>query len=208
MNPFNSIVIATYNREKLITRAIKSVLNQDTNNWELIIVDDCSTDDTVLTIQSFLDDSRLSYYKTDVNCGVAIARNVGIKKAKGKYITFLDSDDEYKTNHLSSRYKILKDESIDLLHGGVEIIGNSKVPDKNDTSKLIELSECVIGGTFFINSRLDNSLKLFDENVSYSEDSKMYEEFERKNMRIMKTDIPTYIYYRDIADSICNTVRE
>ena len=208
MNPFNSIVIATYNREKLITRAIKSVLNQDTNNWELIIVDDCSTDDTMLTIQSLLDDSRLTYYKTDVNCGVAKARNVGIKKAEGKYITFLDSDDEYKTNHLSSRYEILKDESIDLLHGGVEIIGNSKVPDKNDTSKLIDLSECVIGGTFFINSRLDNSLKLFDENISYSEDSKMYEEFERKNMRIMKTDIPTYIYYRDIADSICNMVRE
>ncbi len=208
MKPFFSIVIATYNREKLIVRAIDSVLNQDSDNWELIVVDDCSTDDTKTLIKPFLVDNRISYFKTDKNSGVAKARNVGIIKAKGKYITFLDSDDEFKTNHLSSRFEILKDESIDLLHGGVDIIGNSKVPDKNDISKLIDLTECIIGGTFFINCLLEDSLKLFDENISYSEDSKMYEEFERKKMRIVKTDIPTYIYYRNTDDSICNTVRE
>lgn len=208
MKPFFSIVIAVYNREKLISRAIQSVLNQDTDDWELIVIDDCSTDSTKNIIKPFLSESRLFYYKTEVNGGVAKARNVGIKKTKGNYITFLDSDDEYKTNHLSSRYELLKDEDIDLLHGGVEIIGNSKVPDKNDTNRLIEISECVIGGTFFIKSSLDNSLKLFDENVTYSEDSTMYEEYERRNMRIIKIDKPTYIYYRDIEDSICNTVNK
>lgn len=208
MKPFFSVVIAVYNREKLISRAIQSVLNQDTDDWEIIVVDDCSTDNTKNIIEPFLADSRLSFHKTEVNSGVAKARNVGIKKTKGNYITFLDSDDEYKTNHLSSRYEFLKDETIDLLHGGVEIIGNSKVPDKNDINQLIEISECVIGGTFFINSSLDNSLKLFDENITYSEDSKMYEEYEQRNMKIIKTDNPTYIYYRDIPDSICNTVNK
>lgn len=208
MKPFFSIVIAVYNREKLISRAIQSVLNQDTDDWELIVVDDCSTDNTKNIIEPFLADNRLSYYKTEVNSGVAKARNVGIRRARGNYITFLDSDDEYKTNHLSSRYELLKDGEIDLLHGGVEIIGNSKVPDKNDTNRLIEISECVIGGTFFIKSSLDISLRLFDENVTYSEDSMMYEEYERRNMKIIKTDNPTYIYYRDIPDSICNTVNK
>lgn len=208
MKPFFSIVIAVYNREKLISRAIESVLNQDVDNWEMIIVDDCSTDETMNIIKPFLLDDRLSIYKTVLNSGVSKARNIGISKAKGNYITFLDSDDEYKTNHLSSRFEILRELDIDLLHGGVEIIGNSKVPDKNDINKLIELSECIIGGSFFINSSLNNDLKLFDENVAYSEDSKMYEEFERQDMKIVKTEIPSYMYYRDIVDSICNTVNK
>lgn len=208
MKPFFSIVIAVYNRQNLISRAIKSVLNQDSNNWELIIVDDFSTDETKSVIKPFLVDKRLRYFKTELNSGVAIARNLGIRKAKGNYITFLDSDDEYKINHLSSRFELLKNNNIDLLHGGVEIVGYSKVPDKKDTSKLIEISDCVIGGTFFINSSLSNELILFDENVNYSEDSKMFEEFEKRELNIVETEYKTYIYYRDTPDSICNTVNE
>ncbi len=206
MKPFFSIIIAVYNREELVSRAIESVLNQDTENWELINIDDCSTDNTKSVITPFLVDNRFRYFKTDNNSGVAKARNLGISKANGKYITFLDSDDEYKTVHLSKRFELLKDNKIDLLHGGVEIIGNSKVPDKNNIEKMIELSECVIGGTFFINSNLDNKILLFDENVDYSEDSKMYEEFEKRKLNIVKTEYQTYIYYRDTPDSICNTV--
>lgn len=208
MNPFFSIVIATYNRENLITRAIDSVVNQDTNNWELIIVDDCSLDKTFDRIKSFFTDERIFYFKTDKNSGVAKARNLGISKSIGRYITFLDSDDEYKKNHLSVRYDLLENQNIDLLHGGVEIIGNRKGPDKNDKNKLIDISECIIGGTFFINSNINENLKLFDEKIDYSEDSELFEKFTRKNMKIQKTDYQTYIYYRDTEDSICNTVNE
>jgi glycosyltransferase involved in cell wall biosynthesis len=208
MNPFFSIVIATYNRENLITRAIDSVVNQDTNDWELIIVDDCSLDKTFDRIKSFFSDERIFYFKTKKNSGVAKARNLGISKSIGRYITFLDSDDEYKKNHLSVRYDLLENQNIDLLHGGVEIIGNRKVPDKNDKNKLIDISKCIIGGTFFINSNIDENLKLFDEKIDYSEDSELFEKFTRKNMKIQKTDYQTYIYYRDTEDSICNTVNE
>lgn len=208
MNPFFSIIIATYNRENLITRAIDSVINQDTNDWELIIVDDCSLDNTYEKIKSFFSDERIFYFKTDKNSGVAKARNLGISKSIGRYITFLDSDDEYKKNHLSVRYDLLENQNIDLLHGGVEIIGNRKVPDKNNKNKLIDISECIIGGTFFINSNIDENLKLFDEKIDYSEDSELFEKFRRKNMKIIKTDYQTYIYYRDTEDSICNTVNE
>ncbi len=208
MNPFFSIIIATYNRENLITRAIDSVINQDTNDWELIIVDDCSLDNTYEKIKSFFSDERIFYFKTDKNSGVAKARNLGISKSIGRYITFLDSDDEYKKNHLSVRYDLLENQNIDLLHGGVEIIGNRKVPDKNNKNKLIDISECIIGGTFFINSNIDENLKLFDEKIDYSEDSELFENFTRKSMNIKRTDYQTYIYYRDTEDSICNTVNE
>jgi glycosyltransferase involved in cell wall biosynthesis len=144
----------------------------------------------------------------ETNSGVSKARNRGIVDAVGQYITFLDSDDEYKSNHLSSRYDILKTREIDLLHGGLEIIGNSEVPDKNDMTKMIAIEDCIVGGTFFINSVVNNRLKLFDENVAYSEDSFMYENFVNEKCIITKTDIKTYIYHRDVADSICNRKKD
>lgn len=207
MNPFFSIILATFNRENIISRAINSVLNQSFTDWELIIVDDCSNDNTIELIEPFLTDKRISYLVQKHNKGVSATRNNGISNSRGKYITFIDSDDQYKKNHLMERYKILKDRNIDLLHGGVEIVGNSKVPDKHDTNKLIELSECVIGGTFFINSAIKNEIKLFDETVKYSEDSHLFEKFLENKLIVEKVGIPTYIYYRDTVDSICNTVK-
>lgn len=206
MKPFFSVIIAVYNREFLITRALESLLNQDFKNWEAIIIDDCSTDMTLNSVKPFLSDKRLELISTETNSGVAKARNIGIKESTGNFITFLDSDDEYKSNHLKSRYNLLKNSEIDLLHGGVEIIGDNFVPDKNDLTKMIKLKDCVIGGTFFINSSLNERLKLFDETTTYSEDSKMFEIFEQNDLQITKTSLKTYIYHRDSEDSICNSV--
>lgn len=204
MNPYFSIIIAVYNREILVKRAIESIINQDFHNWELIIVDDCSTDNTLESIENYKNENRISSISLKSNSGVAKARNVGIKMVNGEYITFLDSDDEYKINHLSSRYEILKDSNIDLLHGGVEIIGDTKVPDKDDMNKMIEIEDCVVGGTFFINRNISSSLKLFNENIKYSEDSFMFDKFSKNNLSIFKTNIKTYIYHREVEDSICN----
>lgn len=206
MKPFFSVIIAVYNRENYISNAINSLINQNFVNWEAIIVDDNSSDGTLKSIKPFLSDRRLKLIQNTINMGVAKARNVGIREVNGNYITFLDSDDEYKVNHLSSRYDILLGNKIDLLHGGVEIIGNEYVPDKDDLNRIINIRECAIGGTFFINSHTSNELKYFDENIKYSEDSNMLEIFENNNMRIYKTNIQTYIYNRNLEDSICNTI--
>lgn len=89
-----SIIIPTYNREKEITRAISSILRQTYSKYEIIIVDDGSTDSTQQVIGK-IEDSRIRYIKLDQNQGVAHARNVGIQEAKYDYIAFLDSDDEW-----------------------------------------------------------------------------------------------------------------
>lgn len=206
MKPFFSVIIAVYNRENYIAKALDSLLKQTHLNWEAIIIDDNSTDGTLDSIKPFLCDSRLKLITNDTNVGVSKARNLGISKAIGHYITFLDSDDEYKENHLSSRYNILIGNNIDLLHGGVEIIGKDTVPDKNDLDKTINIRDCAIGGTFFINSETSSELKFFDENVKYSEDSKMLETFENNTKRIAKANAQTYIYNRNLEDSICNTI--
>lgn len=92
-NPVFSVILSTYNRAHLLPRAIKSVLNQTYQNFELIIVDDCSTDNTEEVVRTFSDE-RIKYFKHKKNKGVLGTRNTGFKLAKGKYIAFLDSDDE------------------------------------------------------------------------------------------------------------------
>ena len=91
-NLFVSVIVPTYNRSDLISETIKSILNQTYKNFELIIVDDGSTDNTEEVIRKFKD-SRIKYIKTDNWGGPAKPRNIGIKKAKGEYIAFCDDDD-------------------------------------------------------------------------------------------------------------------
>lgn len=88
-----SIIMPAYNSAQYIDESIQSVLNQTYLNWELIIVDDCSSDDTDIVIQKYLVDKRIIYLKNKQNSGAAISRNKALIKAKGKWIAFLDSDD-------------------------------------------------------------------------------------------------------------------
>ena len=105
---FFSIILPSYNRAQFLPRAIKSVLIQDFKDWELIIVDDGSTDTTKEVVESFVKhDSRIKYIWQE-NAERSAARNHGISKAKGEYICFLDSDDYYLSNHLSSFKKVIE----------------------------------------------------------------------------------------------------
>ena len=103
MNDKISVIIPTYNRGKSIIQSINSVLEQTYHNLEILIVDDCSTDDTEYKI-SKIDDPRVKYIKLKENKGASLARNIGIKMATGKYITFQDSDDIYKINKIEKQY--------------------------------------------------------------------------------------------------------
>jgi glycosyltransferase involved in cell wall biosynthesis len=96
---FFSIIIPTYNRSSLLLNAINSVLSQTYPFFELIIADDCSTDNTELVVKS-INDSRIKYYKLSKNGGNAVARNAGVRLANYEFICFLDSDDAYKNNFL------------------------------------------------------------------------------------------------------------
>ena len=92
--PLVSVVLPVYNREDTIARAINSVLNQSYTNFELIIVDDCSTDDSLRVAHEFQDD-RVNVIALQQNVGANSARNKGAMEAQGQYIAFQDSDDEW-----------------------------------------------------------------------------------------------------------------
>src|SRR6187549_2209978 len=105
-----SIITPTYNREQLVQTTIKSIQAQTFTDWELIIVDDGSTDNTESAIQPFLQDPRISYVKK-ANSGQAASLNVGVSHAKGEFITFLDSDDEAYPEWLATVTREMKDDT-------------------------------------------------------------------------------------------------
>ena len=107
MNDLVSIIMPSYNTGKFIKETINSVINQTYNNWELIIVDDCSTDNTDDVVKT-IKDNRIKYIKNKENSGAAISRNVALREAKGRWIAFLDSDDLWKKDKLERQIKFME----------------------------------------------------------------------------------------------------
>lgn len=101
-NGLVSIITPSYNTGRYIAETIESVINQTYKNWEMIIVDDCSTDDTEKIVSSY-NDSRIRFIKNDTNSGAAVSRNKAIREAKGEWIAFLDSDDLWVPDKLESQ---------------------------------------------------------------------------------------------------------
>ncbi len=112
-NPKVSVVLPTYNRAQYLDRAISSVLNQSYSDFELIIVDDASTDDTEKVVRSFKDD-RIRYIRNTKNLGGAEARNIGISMSKGKFIAFQDSDDYWLPDKLEIQMKAFEEAEPDV----------------------------------------------------------------------------------------------
>jgi len=101
MEKLVSIITPNYNSSKFLTDTINSVINQTYKNWEMLIVDDCSTDDSVTIIKKYIkQDNRIRLLNLKTNAGPAMARNLGIENAKGKYLAFLDADDLWFPNFL------------------------------------------------------------------------------------------------------------
>lgn len=105
--PYFSVVIPLYNKEKYIQNTLESVLNQTFADYEIIIVNDGSTDDSEAIVKQFTD-SRICYYKTE-NQGAADARNFGIDKASSDYIAFIDADDLWLENHLETLKNLISE---------------------------------------------------------------------------------------------------
>ncbi len=106
-NPHFSIIIPTYNRPQLLQRAIKSVLTQSFENYEIIVVDDGSNKDIASVIENFCD-HRIIYFRHEQSRGASAARNTGIQNARGTWLSFLDDDDEFLPHFLSKTFDRLQ----------------------------------------------------------------------------------------------------
>ena len=109
MNDLVSIITPSYQTAAYITETIESVLAQTYTNWEMIIVDDCSTDMTDEVVSPYLNDSRIRYLKNEKNSGAAVSRNRALQEAKGRWIAFLDSDDLWSPEKLEKQIAFMEE---------------------------------------------------------------------------------------------------
>jgi glycosyltransferase involved in cell wall biosynthesis len=112
-DPLISIIIPTYNRARLLGRSIQSILNQTFQNFEIIVVDDCSSDNTEKVVKGFHDE-RVRYIRHEERKGANFARNTGIRVARGEYVAFQDSDDEWLPEKLEKQMRAFKNDPPDL----------------------------------------------------------------------------------------------
>ncbi|GAA0861352.1 glycosyltransferase family 2 protein [Paraclostridium tenue] len=118
-----SIITPVYNASSFIKETIQSVQAQTYENWEMILVDDCSKDNSCEIISKFVeDDSRIRYIRLEQNSGAAVARNTAIKNAKGRYIAFLDSDDIWYKSKLEKQIRFMQDGDIAFSFTGYELM--------------------------------------------------------------------------------------
>lgn len=108
MNELVSIITPSYNTAKFIAETIKCVQAQTYTNWEMIIVDDCSKDNTDEVVKPFLEDSRIKYLENEKNSGAAVSRNRALREAKGHWIAFLDSDDLWTPKKLEKQIAFME----------------------------------------------------------------------------------------------------
>ena len=208
MRPFFSVVLATWNRASCLPRALESLRSQTFSEWEAIVVDDGSTDATGDIMTPWLSDPRFRYLRQE-HAGVSAARNRGIDVAVGRWITFLDSDDAYETEHLATRRRFIVDHpDARFIHGGFRLVGPPEtafVPDAKDPTRLIPLSECAVGGTFVVDAEYLAKLGGFPD-VAYAADFELMNRALERGA-VYRCDDSTYIYIREPGIGECEMKR-
>ena len=209
VNPVKvSVLMTVFNTKFSYTkRAIDSVLKQDFQDFELIIIDDGSTENNRESLMAYVEknEDKISYIRHS-NRGQSESVNRGVLYSRGEFITILDSDDQYKPNHL--RLCLGEINELDLICSTSEtIVDNDSdyyVPDKNDLSKLIHLDEVILFGTLFGRKKVFTSL---DFKSGFAADADFYDRATTL-FRVKKLDLRTYVYHRNIPNSICATIKK
>lgn len=122
-NPIVSIIMPVYNASKFLSESIESIINQDFEDWELIIIDDCSTDCSAEIAEQFsLHDARIRLYRNQVNLGAAATRSAGVPLIRGLYVSFLDADDLWMPNKLTEQLSYMSKERVAMCFTSYETI--------------------------------------------------------------------------------------
>ena len=164
MKDLVSIIIPVYNAEKFIEDTIKTVQNQTYENWELILVNDCSTDKSAKIIRQYAkEDKRIKLINNKINSKAAISRNNGILKAEGKYLCFLDADDLWDKNKIKKQVKFMKKNKCAFSFTGYEFADefgkpNGKkvyIPEKLNYNKALKNTTIWTSTVMFDMSKLE-----------------------------------------------------
>lgn len=197
-NPRVSVVIPAYNSETTIKQSIESVFNQTIKDFEIIVIDDGSTDETSLILKSIADD-RLKVFRQS-NSGVSSARNKGINKAKGRFIAFLDSDDYWLPNKLEIQLNYFqKDQNLDLISTSAIFCTKYKLKYKNSERKKGRTFKRLLKGNHILTSScmvkrdLLENYSGFDSSITLGEDWEFWLRLAKEN-RFLTISDPLVLY--------------
>ena len=154
-----SIITPAYNADKFIKFTIDSVIMQTYQNWEMIIIDDCSTDNTIKIVKSY-NDKRIILIESDKKLFTAGARNLGILKAKGDYIAFLDSDDFWHKDKLQKQVSVVFSEKALFVYTGV-----NKINDDGEELGTISVPESIKYNTLLRGNKICCSSVMIDSSI-------------------------------------------
>ncbi len=207
-----SVIVCAYNLEKIVSTSIESILMQTYKNFELIVVDDCSTDDTLKVLRKFeKKDPRVKVIANKKNSGPSISRNVAVEKAVGEYIVYLDGDDTlYNKETLKNVDKTIGKDGADVIYFGVQYVGGSNksyIPTAENSTKEARI---VCDMHFPVASKVwrreflnKNDIKfiggMYYEDMVYSIKAAILAE------KLKYGEFPIYIYYRNREGSIMST---
>jgi glycosyltransferase involved in cell wall biosynthesis len=182
------------------------LLAQSETDWEVVVIDDGSRDGTEEIVSRYASlTNGIRYFRRSCNRGPGPARNIGVRISAGRFITFLDSDDELEVDHLAVRkQRLMANASVRALHGGFKVVGDPWVVDRNDLSKKIHLSQCEVGGTFVIEKSVFEQVGGFRD-MEYAEDSEFWERLETNGIRSLSVEHPSYIYYRNTVGQLTSS---
>ena len=186
----------THNRSSLVTRAVKSILQQSYTNIEIIVVDDGSTDDTFEMLKPFIDSGEIVYLKNDVANGAPFSRNRAINIAKGSLITGLDDDDFFLPNRIEVMVDAF-DSKVSFVSTGYEIHGFDRISKVYVAARLIELEDAllsnIVGNQVLTRTEYMRSLNGFDESLPAWQDYDMWIRLLRKYGAGKRIDSSSYV---------------
>lgn len=197
--PLVTIVTPVYNAEKYIRDCIESVLNQTYTNWEMILVDDCSTDHSISIIKEYLSvDNRIKLFENQKNSGPAVSRNLALSHARGQYITFLDSDDMILEDKLKKQVNFMIKNKLYFTHGNYSFCDDSgKIIKSILTSKDIDYKTLLKGNQFKIMTVMIDT-KILKDHFFLEIKHEDYQFF----LNILKRGFSSKVYSKD-KDSLC-----
>lgn len=223
MNPFFSVIIPLYNKEDYIVDTLQSVLNQDFSNFEIIVVNDCSTDNSLSVIQQ-IKDSRIRVLNHPENQGLSATRNTGISVAQGELVGLLDADDLWDPHFLSTMYSLYNSFPGASLFGSDyyeqfsfgKLRTNKTLDKKKDGTSFVvddffssNLGQPIVSqSSLTIKKSVLDEMEFFDSRIKYAEDIDFYiHAFTRyklaycyKPLAIYRNDIPSQMTISKISD--------
>lgn len=208
MKSLVSIITPMYNNEAVIEETVNSVINQTYSNWELILVDDFSSDATISLVELLVKkDTRIKLFKHQENKGAAQARNLGTKIAKGGYIAFLDADDLWKENKLELQVEVLRTELTDVCFGSYELIDSKSQPLKKKVKALKKLTHKKLLKANYIGNltgiyNCETLGKIYTKDLKKRQDWLLWLEALKRSGKPARSVLETIAFYRISEDSL------